>query len=460
MPSAAESTSSSRQTAGRAEWKKAIATTETANFRRRIPYYVNVELSSQSRTKPRMVGRRHPRSDPISFQNPNGCERSWARKSSWYYLVRTLLLLVIMQLCPMRLSAAGTETTSSDSDKVQELSPRILENRFNELSDNIKIARGEIRDLQTFQQKVKTSATAVGAPKAELTESLLKSLKEAFQNLQPLKGDIDAKAEPVQKFVESFGRVDFVGIEVRRRGWDWEKQPQVIAAVGDAVKLEKTNLSEFSSQLPKMAALSAKLRSVATAGPGAGASQKWEDLKQEMTAAAEEAQKLDELYKGWIDEANKKESDYLSRLDAALQTAIQLRLDQIKQYEKEQNDIAKKLDQQKQDQHSTDKLLVYAVYAMILAIVGLFLSLHLFKEDLATAIVNERTMIELLSMGFLLLTLIILGTGRQLQETTLGTLLGTVAGYIFGRKEGEKRGAQEERKELAKMVTHAPLREQ
>jgi hypothetical protein len=89
---------------------------------------------------------------------------------------------------------------------------------------------------------------------------------------------------------------------------------------------------------------------------------------------------------------------------------------------------------------------------MIAAIVLLFLSLRLFKDGLATAIVNERTMIELLSMGFLLLTLIILGTGKQLQENTLGTLLGTVAGYIFGRKEGERRGAQQERQELVKMV--------
>jgi hypothetical protein len=183
---------------------------------------------------------------------------------------------------------------------------------------------------------------------------------------------------------------------------------------------------------------------------------KWEEFKSDIAAAAAEAQQLEEIYKRWLDAKNKREGDYLTRLDGAMQTAIQSRLDRIKDLEKEENEIAKKLDQQKQDQHSTDKMLVYAVYGMIAAIVFLFLSLRLFKDGLATAIVNERTMIELLSMGFLLLTLIILGTGRQLQETTLGTLLGTVAGYIFGRKEGEKRGAQDERKELVKMVHANP----
>ena len=46
-------------------------------------------------------------------------------------------------------------------------------------------------------------------------------------------------------------------------------------------------------------------------------------------------------------------------------------------------------------------------------------------------------LIEILSMGFLLLTVIMLGTGKLLTGESLAALLGTIAGYIFGRKVSE-----------------------
>ena len=92
--------------------------------------------------------------------------------------------------------------------------------------------------------------------------------------------------------------------------------------------------------------------------------------------------------------------------------------------------------------------LTWAVYAMIVAIVLIFVALALFSDDMKKLIITERTMIELLSMSFLLLTVIILGTGKLINSDALGAVLGSIAGYIFGQKQGERRGAQEERRQI------------
>ncbi len=41
-------------------------------------------------------------------------------------------------------------------------------------------------------------------------------------------------------------------------------------------------------------------------------------------------------------------------------------------------------------------------------------------------------------MAFMLITIIILGTGEKISEEHPGSLLGTVAGYIFGRMGNER----------------------
>lgn len=83
--------------------------------------------------------------------------------------------------------------------------------------------------------------------------------------------------------------------------------------------------------------------------------------------------------------------------------------------------------------------LVNAVYMMVgaitLAIVLLFAVVFVFRAgDFSKWILKDRVLIELLSMGFLLLTVIILGTARVIEAQGLSALLGTIAGYIFIRK--------------------------
>jgi hypothetical protein len=88
---------------------------------------------------------------------------------------------------------------------------------------------------------------------------------------------------------------------------------------------------------------------------------------------------------------------------------------------------------------ATDKQLIIAVYMMICALVFLFLGMKFIKDPLAEKIIENRSLVEVISMAFLLLTIIILGTGEKMPKEAIGTLLGSIAGYIFGRKMTENK---------------------
>jgi hypothetical protein len=87
-------------------------------------------------------------------------------------------------------------------------------------------------------------------------------------------------------------------------------------------------------------------------------------------------------------------------------------------------------------QSEINKRLVWAVIAMVVIIGGVFFLLSYRKDEIVALMIRERVLIEVLSMGFLLLTVIILATGRLLDKQALAALLGTIGGYIFGQKAG------------------------
>ena len=98
------------------------------------------------------------------------------------------------------------------------------------------------------------------------------------------------------------------------------------------------------------------------------------------------------------------------------------------------------------NQNQINLKLISAVYMMIysitLAILCLFAVVLVYKDgNFSRWILKDRVLIELLSMGFLLLTIIILGTARILDAQGLSALLGTISGYIFIRKASEVAGA-------------------
>ncbi|GAA4279306.1 coiled-coil domain-containing protein [Aquimarina mytili] len=108
---------------------------------------------------------------------------------------------------------------------------------------------------------------------------------------------------------------------------------------------------------------------------------------------------------------------------------IQSLKDDKKKIEKQIAEVDKSLG----GQQEINNKLVYAVYLMIVALVVLFMGLYFFQIEIAGKIIEKRSLVEVISMAFMLITIIILGTGDRIGNETLGTLLGTIAGYIFGR---------------------------
>lgn len=88
------------------------------------------------------------------------------------------------------------------------------------------------------------------------------------------------------------------------------------------------------------------------------------------------------------------------------------------------------------NQFEINRYLVWAVYAMILVIAIVFF-LITFNPNIAEVLVKQRLVLEVLSMSFLLLTIIILGTANLIRGEGLAGLLGTIAGYVFVRKAVE-----------------------
>ncbi|WP_236448651.1 hypothetical protein, partial [Pseudomonas syringae] len=134
--------------------------------------------------------------------------------------------------------------------------------------------------------------------------------------------------------------------------------------------------------------------------------------------------------------------------------AAELALKNIRTQEKESlNDKRKALSSfilefkklEKQDEarrESTDIRLVYAVYGMIGVLLFLFLGLKVFSDDVAKSLIVNRSLVEVVGMAFMLITIIILGTGEKLSKEILGTLLGTIAGYVFARGTEDARASR------------------
>lgn len=103
----------------------------------------------------------------------------------------------------------------------------------------------------------------------------------------------------------------------------------------------------------------------------------------------------------------------------------------------------KKLEKQDEARReSTDIRLVYAVYGMIAVLLFLFLGLKVFSDDVAKSLIVNRSLVEVVGMAFMLITIIILGTGEKLSKEILGTLLGTIAGYVFARGTEDARAGK------------------
>ena len=126
------------------------------------------------------------------------------------------------------------------------------------------------------------------------------------------------------------------------------------------------------------------------------------------------------------------------------QSGIERRVASAKEARETINSISTALETRKIKDLQVDARLDGAVLYMIIALALLFISTRFFQPNIQAIIFQQRTLVEMVGLGFLLLTIIILGTDGKLDESVLGTLLGTVGGYIFGQQVQSRRNAAAE----------------
>jgi hypothetical protein len=146
-----------------------------------------------------------------------------------------------------------------------------------------------------------------------------------------------------------------------------------------------------------------------------------------------------------FDEFKKRSLSIFEGIYKKVEKEVEYRKDRNKEILAYLENISEQLEKKRQKQTIIDQGLIYAVYGMIGVLLAMFLSLRIFPGDIAIELVKRRSLIEVVGMAFMLITIIILGTGGRIGTETLGTLLGTIAGYIFGRI-GSDRAVEESSK--------------
>ncbi len=155
-----------------------------------------------------------------------------------------------------------------------------------------------------------------------------------------------------------------------------------------------------------------------------------------------EAQRLEMLRK-----IEKLESALRARI-GAVKSALKTGEERVAETEKNitllRQKAAEDAGKKASEENATKDKLSLALYMMV-GVLGVALFMLLWfslrrpeTSELGKLIIESRLLIEVLSMGFLLLSIVILGTSKMLASEGLAAILGTTAGYIFGRNQGDK----------------------
>jgi hypothetical protein len=86
-----------------------------------------------------------------------------------------------------------------------------------------------------------------------------------------------------------------------------------------------------------------------------------------------------------------------------------------------------------------DNLLYLLIGMMIVIVVMIIVLAAISNRSLATSLVEQRTLVELAGLTFLLSVVLLLASSQKIEAATTGTLLGTMAGYILSRKGSSDR---------------------
>lgn len=148
-----------------------------------------------------------------------------------------------------------------------------------------------------------------------------------------------------------------------------------------------------------------------------------------------------EAFDSHFDREKQKNIQRANKIEESLAAMKSQRLIERSKIIQEKGDLNAKRESILAKKSETDKTLTYAILIMIAVLLLMFISLRFFSADVQYKIIESRTLVEVVGIAFLLLTVIILGTGEKVDKSSLGTLLGSIAGYIFGQQIGSRRTA-------------------
>jgi hypothetical protein len=205
----------------------------------------------------------------------------------------------------------------------------------------------------------------------------------------------------------------------------------LVDAIKNAEPADKLNYNEEPLGMPSLARITFAFPYQGAVAKGTVDQPTWAAARQELKSISPEG------LEARFTRMKQDRVAYLAALVARFKAEIGARNTRLEELSKTLADLDSSLKEQKEQQSVLDTHLVWAVYGMIGALTLLFLSLKFFNSDVAGKVVENRSLVEVMSMAFMLLTIIILGTGNKIGQETLGTLLGTIAGYIFGKKMSE-----------------------
>lgn len=89
---------------------------------------------------------------------------------------------------------------------------------------------------------------------------------------------------------------------------------------------------------------------------------------------------------------------------------------------------------QKNQETITKNLLTLLIGMMAVVVIMVAVLARISDTPLATTIVEQRTLVELAGVTFLLSVVLLLASAAKIEAATTGTLLGTIAGYILSRR--------------------------
>jgi|GEM_PF-2661615 len=317
------------------------------------------------------------------------------------------------------------------------------ERRYNEIDDQSNTIQKEIASLAAHVQlleRAQKQITDTSLNPAAMTAAI-QHLQSTFQVVDALPPTVTISGQHAAvtamysargELWQPFGSIEAALERVRpilRFGNEAAASDPLIESIKAAEPTDKMTFADPTPALTK----------VANTIPFQGGGIRKGEIDPQAWAAAR--QEIKSLTPAAIEQSfNKFKQDrlaYVAGMLTRFKAEIDARTARRDELAKTLAELDKSLQEQKQQQGALDRSLVWAVYGMIAALTILFLSLKTFSSDVAGKVVENRSLVEVMSMAFMLLTIIILGTGGKIGQETLGTLLGTIAGYIFGRKLGE-----------------------